>query len=280
MKDSMRTMARPYAILFAIALVVALLARIGLAVMDAAGWLAYDYISASGVPMLDVICSILTGSAFVTFLFAAALTLMVSAAGAVLQAALFAKGVQGAGKPAAAFLWGWAAAAVSLVCLLVVASGILSGVQVGSMSSKLPGAGALVLAAVCVTAILGTLLGAASQVMCACISRAGGRASWNLVGAAATCGAVVMVLTVLTFAAINAASPNMAAVGGLLAVDCVVNVALLLAAGKFTKSGSAGAFAGAQKPLFGVTRASCLRMTGFAMMPPAPFEGEVCVAGA
>ena len=67
MKDSMRTMARPYAILFAIALVVAVLARIGLAVMDAAGWLAYDYISASGVPMLDVICSILTGSAFVAF---------------------------------------------------------------------------------------------------------------------------------------------------------------------------------------------------------------------
>ena len=202
----MRTMARPYAILFAIALVVALLARIGLAVMDAAGWLAYDYISASGVPMLDVICSILTGSAFVAFLFAAALTLM-----------------------------GWAAAAMSLVCLLVVASGILSGVQVGSMSSKLPGAGALVLAAVCFTAFLGTLLGASSQVMCACISRAGGRASWNLVGAAAACGAVVMVLTVLTFAAINTASPNAAAVGGLLAIDCVVNVALLLAAGKFTK---------------------------------------------
>ena len=231
----MRTMARPYAILFAIALVVAVLARIGLAVMDAAGWLAYDYISASGVPMLDVICSILTGSAFVAFLFAAALTLMVSAGGAVLQAALFAKGVEGAGKPAAAFLWGWAAAAVTLVFQLVDASGIFSGVQVGSMSSKLPGAGALALAAVCFTAFLGTLLGASSQVVCACISRAGGRASWNLVGAAAACGAVVMVLTVLTFAAINTASPNMAAVGGLLAVDCVVNVALLLAAGKFTK---------------------------------------------
>lgn len=35
-----------------------------------------------------------------------------------------------------------------------------------------------------------------------------------------------------------------------------------------------------KSPLFDVTRASCLRMTGFAMMPPAPFEGEVCVAGA
>ena len=125
--------------------------------------------------------------------------------------------------------------AVSLVCLLVVARGILSGVQVGSMSSKLPGAGVLLVAAVVFTAFTGTLLGASSQVMCACISRAGRRASWNLVGAAAACGAVVMVLTVLTFAAINTASPNLAAVGGLFALDAAVNVAMLLVAARFTK---------------------------------------------
>lgn len=235
MKESMRAMARPYGILFAMALVVAVLARVGLAIMDATGWLSYDYISASGVPMLDVVCSILTGSAFVAFLFAAALTLMVSAAGVALQAFLFAKGTLGAGKPGAAFLWGWAAAAVSLVCLLVVASGILSGVQVGSMSSKLPGAGVLLVAAVVFTAFIGTLLGAAAQVVCACMARAGRRASWNLVGAAAACGAVVMVLTVLTFAAINTASPNLAAVGGLFALDAAVNVAMLLVAARFTK---------------------------------------------
>ena len=235
MKESMRAMARPYGILFAMALVVAVLARVGLAIMDATGWLSYDCISASGVPMLDVVCSILTGSAFVAFLFAAALTLMVPAAGVALQALLFAKGTLGAGKPGAAFLWGWAAAAVSLVCLLVVASGILSGVQVGSMSSKLPGAGVLLVAAVVFTAFIGTLLGAAAQVVCACMARAGGRASWNLVGAAAACGAVVMVLTVLTFAAINTASPNLAAVGGLFALDAAVNVAMLLVAARFTK---------------------------------------------
>ena len=235
MKESMRAMARPYSILFAMALVVAVLARVGLAIMDATGWLSYDYISASGVPMLDVVCSILTGSAFVAFLFAAALTLVVLAAGVALQASLFAKGTLGAGKPGAAFLWGWAAAAVSLVCLLVVASGILSGVQVGSMSSKLPGAGVLLVAAVVFTAFIGTLLGAAAQVVCACMARAGRRASWNLVGAAAACGAVVMVLTVLTFAAINTASPNLAAVGGLFALDAAVNVAMLLVAARFTK---------------------------------------------
>ena len=55
MKESMRAMARPYGILFAMALVVAVLARVGLAIMDATGWLSYDYISASGVPMLDVV---------------------------------------------------------------------------------------------------------------------------------------------------------------------------------------------------------------------------------
>ena len=59
MLGQMKAMARPYATLFAIALVVAVLARAGLAVMDVTGSLSYDYISASGVPMLDVVCSIL-----------------------------------------------------------------------------------------------------------------------------------------------------------------------------------------------------------------------------
>ncbi len=235
MKESKRAMARPYAILFAMALVVALLARVGLAIMDAAGWLSFDYISSSGVPMLDVICSILTGSALVAFMFAAALALMTSAAGVALHGLLFSRGVGGAGRPASAFLWGWAAVAVSLMCLLVVASGILSSVQVGSMSSKLPGAAVLACAVVGFTAFLGTLLGAASQVVCACLSRNGGKAGWNLVGAAAGCGVVVMVLTVLTFSAINVASPNVAAVGGLAALDAVVNLALLFGAARLTK---------------------------------------------
>ncbi len=235
MKESKRAMARPYAILFAMALVVALLARVGLAIMDAAGWLSFDYISASGVPMLDVVCSILTGSALVAFMFAAALALMVSAAGVALHGLLFSRGVGSAGRPASAFLWGWAAAAVSLVCLLVVASGILSSVQVGSMSSKLPGTAVLACAAVGFTAFLGTLLGAASQVVCACLSRNGGKAGWNLVGAAAGCGAAVMVLTVLTFSAINVASPNAAAVGGLAALDAAVNLMLLFGAARLTK---------------------------------------------
>ena len=90
--NDMKAMARPFLTLYAMALVIAILARIGLTVAGGTGVLAFDYISASGVPILDVICSILTGSAFVAFLFAAGLALVVSTAGPVLYGVLAARG--------------------------------------------------------------------------------------------------------------------------------------------------------------------------------------------
>ena len=195
MKD-MKAMAQPFLVLYAMALVVALLGRAGLAVAGGTGVLAFDYISASGVPVLDVICSILTGSAFVAFLFAAGLALCVSTAGAVLYGALASRAEGDAGAPAVrprpltAFLWGWATALVALVCLMIVALGILSAVQVGSMSSKLPGLPIIVVGVIGFAAFLGTLLGAASMVVCACVARwrAGHSLEMALVVAVALCG--------------------------------------------------------------------------------------------
>ena len=147
MKTQMKAMARPYVTLFGMALIVAVVARIGLGIMDATGALAYDYISASDVAILDTICSILTGSAFVAFMFAASLALTLSVAGVALYAAI-ARREGGQASAASAFLWGWATALVAIVCLVIVGGGILSAVQVGSMSSKLPGTGVLVVAAI------------------------------------------------------------------------------------------------------------------------------------
>ena len=138
MKEQLKGMARPYAMLFMIALAVAIVGRIGLAVMDLTGTLSYDYISAADVPILDVVCSILTGSALVAFMYAASLAMVVSTAGVALHGLLFARRSEGAGRPATAFLWGWATALAAIVCLLITVSGILSAVQVASMSSKLP----------------------------------------------------------------------------------------------------------------------------------------------
>ena len=76
MKEQLKDMARPYAMLFLIALAVAIVGRIGLAVMDLTGTLSYDYISAADVPILDVVCSILTGSALVAFMYAASLAMV------------------------------------------------------------------------------------------------------------------------------------------------------------------------------------------------------------
>lgn len=238
MKD-MKAMARPFLALYAMALVIALLGRIGLAVAGGTGVLAFDYISASGVPVLDVICSILTGSAFVAFLFAAGLALCVSTAGAVLYGALASRAQGDAGAPAVrprpltAFLWGWATALVALACLVVVVLGILSAVQVGSMSSKLPGLPIIVVVGVIgFAAFLGTLLGAASMVVCACVARwhTGHSLELSLIAAVALCGAVVAALTVGTFSALNAASISLPALGGWFAADVVANVAMLFGA--------------------------------------------------
>ena len=106
MKTQMKAMARPYVTLFGMALIVAVVARIGLGIMDATGALAYDYISASDVAILDTICSILTGSAFVAFMFAASLALTLSVAGVVLYAAIARReGGQARNFPARACSW-------------------------------------------------------------------------------------------------------------------------------------------------------------------------------
>lgn len=238
MKTQMKAMARPYVTLFGMALIVAVVARIGLGIMDATGALAYDYISASDVAILDTICSILTGSAFVAFMFAASLALTLSVAGVALYAAI-ARREGGQASAASAFLWGWATALVAIVCLVIVGGGILSAVQVGSMSSKLPGTGVLVVAAIVFAAFLGTLLGAASMVAVACVRRAKtskrARACVNLLVACAVCGLVVMVLTVGTFSTLNHVSIDTSALGVWFAADAIVNIAMLLAASRFAK---------------------------------------------
>ena len=169
-------------------------------------------------------------------MFAASLALTLSVAGVALYAAI-ARREGGQASAASAFLWGWATALVAIVCLVIVGGGILSAVQVGSMSSKLPGTGVLVVAAIVFAAFLGTLLGAASMVAVACVRRAktSKRACVNLLVACAVCGLVVMVLTVGTFSTLNHVSIDTSALGMWFAADAIVNIAMLLAASRFAK---------------------------------------------
>ena len=243
MKDTMRSMARPYLTLFGLALIIALLGRVALEFAGSAGILAFDYISASGVPILDVVCSILTVSAFVAFLFAAGLALVLSTAGPVLGVALYARGQEGAGRVGVAFLWGWATALVAIVCLVLLAFGILSAVQVGSMSSKLPGLPVIVLGVVAFAAFLGTLLAAAQMTLVACVerARAGRSLTTSLLVACAACGAVVAVLTLGTFAALNTASIQVPALLGWVAADVVVNLAIAFGAARVAARAQASA---------------------------------------
>ncbi|HBT95769.1 MAG TPA: hypothetical protein DEB24_06690 [Coriobacteriia bacterium] len=231
---------RPYAALFSVALIVAVLARLGLLAMDLTGTISYDYISTSHVPILDVICSILTGSTFVAFLFVAGLALTISLTGVLLYALLFYRRLENAdtkARPLCAFFCGWATALCALVCALIVVSGILSAVQIGSMSSKLPGFVALVVALIVFAAFLGTLSAASSLTLCACIARAkqGKGLYRSLIAAAAICGIPVTVLTVGIFSSINTSAINLPATGGWFAAALVVNIAIMAIATTLVK---------------------------------------------
>ena len=231
-----KKMAKPFGWLFALALIIAIIGRIGLGISGATGVLAFDYISASDVAILDVICSILTGSAFVAFLFAAGLVLCVSTAGAVLYGALYARGDIKA-NPATAFLAGWATALVAIICLVVLALGILSAVQMGSMSSKLPSMPVIILGVIIFAAFLGTLLGAAAMVVCACVAKARRKGSLGakLAIALTICGLVVMVLTVGTFASLNTTAINLPILGAWFVADIIMNLAILFTARGFVQ---------------------------------------------
>ncbi len=211
-----KKMAKPFGWLFALVLIIALIGRLGLGIAGGTGVLAFDYISAADVPILDVICSILTGSAFVAFLFAAGLALCASAAG------------------------GWATALVAIVSMVILALGILSAVQVGSMSSKLPSMPVIILGVIVFAAFLGTLLGAAAEVVCACVAktRRGGSLGAKLAIALTVCGLVVMVLTVGTFAALNTASINLPILGAWLVADVIMNLAIMFTARGFVQKAS------------------------------------------
>lgn len=237
MAKLMKDMARPYATLFAVALAVALIARAGLLVMDMTGIIAYDYISASGAAILDVVCSILTGSAFIAFVFAGSLALTLSTAGVVLYGYLTRKGAIRA-HPATAFLWGWATAFAAVLCLVIVASGILSGVQVASMSAKLPGPAALFVAAAAFSAFIATLLAAASLAVHACCMRAHSACDLGkkLVIAAVAYGVPVMLLSVGTFSSVNTAGIEALHVLGWLACDTAANLAMMAIAWRLAKA--------------------------------------------
>lgn len=231
-----KKMVKPFGWLFALVLIIAIIGRIGLGIAGATGVLAFDYISASGVAILDVICSILTGSAFVAFLFAAGLALCASTAGVVLYGALYARGDIKA-RPTTAFLAGWATALVAMVSLVILALGILSAVQVGSMSSKLPSMPVIILGVIVFAAFLGTLLGAAAEVVCACVARARRKGSLGakLALAVTVCGLIVMVLTVGTFASLNTTAINLPVLGTWFVADIIMNLAILFTARGFVQ---------------------------------------------
>lgn len=243
MGAQMKDVRRSFLALFAAALAVAVVGRIGLAVMDVSGVLTYDYIAASTGTLLNQVCSALTGPALVAFMALAGIVCALSVAAPLVYGYWCKQGVPRLSGFGPALAAGAAITAVGLVCALVFASGIMSAVQLASMKTKLVMDGGMALMGVAFVAALVTLNAAACAVVGACIVRAErgvgrGGAGAKLVAAAAVCGLVVVAFAIPTLAAINVAHIDGVACAGWLALDTAVNIALLAVAVRLAHSAS------------------------------------------
>ena len=93
----------------------------------------------------------------------------------------------------------------------------------------------IILGVIVFAAFLGTLLGAAAEVVCACVARARRKGSLGakLALAVTVCGLIVMVLTVGTFASLNTTAINLPVLGTWFVADIIMNLAILFTARGF-----------------------------------------------
>lgn len=236
MGNELKKSAPAYLGMFLIALVVAVLARVGLAVMDNSGVLSYNYRAATqpygteGLSTLDQLPMTLTGGQFIGFIFIGGLCLSLAVAAAMLFAHVFEKGE---GKLGTALVWGFATAIVSFACLIIVVLGMYSRVLLSSMTSGGGEGGSLGLTLGLLVLCVGTLIAAASMVLHAAYTREGSwkRMLWAVL-LALVCGAVVCVFVVGGFGAINAMPSNSSAIAGWLGAAIVANCVLLFVGNK------------------------------------------------
>lgn len=227
-----------YLVLAGIALVVSVVGRIGLAIADSTGIMQYDYIQGfSSLTLLNQICSVLTGPALFALFFTAGVALCIALATSLLFA-YHAKAGNDA-SPATAILLGIIMVVVTFICLFILLSGVFSPVQVSQMGSKLAMSPMMGLMALLFLLAIGSLIGAASQVLAACVVRYSDakRAGCRAILWAFVCGLVVMALTLPTFNVFNATGQPNAAIGSLwFCIDTVANIVIGFVAAKMAKA--------------------------------------------
>lgn len=221
--------------MYVIALIVALLARIGLSVMGNSGVLAFNYSSATHPeiykkPLFDQLAEALTSGSFFGFLFICGLCLALAVASVMLFSYILHTGSYEAAHPEIwACVTGALTVLVSIVCIAIIAPANFSEIQImfmGSMGGDMSGAGGVAISLfICIT----TLIAAASMVFDWCISlwkKSWRRGFLSFVLATLICGMIVLLLLQNIAGILFCVSVDMAALTGALWIAIVVHIAI------------------------------------------------------
>lgn len=227
MKTDIKLTNFSFVMLYVIAIVMAVLGRIGIAILDGMGGVAYDYISISSGTLFEQLLSIFSGAQLYGFMCAMALLCCVLLASAIMHGFAYAQDPEGAslGKT---FLAALLTTLVAFLCLIIPVSGLFSGVQLWGLKIAAPVTGAVIGMGLIAFLAIVALEFAVLEVIYFCIARAhDGKSLWvTLLVAAAICGFIVVLLTVFVFTAMN--EPPINAAGGTLwfSISLVVNLVI------------------------------------------------------
>ncbi|QKF06728.1 hypothetical protein HLV38_00280 [Berryella wangjianweii] len=219
----------PFGLVFGLGLLFALITRLGVVGLDAAGAFSYNYRAATAPYIstgstLDQLCMALSGGTLIGFMTACGIALSLAVATVLVFAHVY-PWKSGRCVAPMALVWGAACALVSFVCVGIVITGLFSGVQLHQISSKGgSGTGAILpLLFLCVA----TLIAAA----CCGLSTSlrDGEAGWvrRVLVAFVGCGLVLGVCTAGSFAAINSSPVSLPVAVGWLAGSLVANVGVM-----------------------------------------------------
>ena len=229
-----------YLMLYVIAIVLAILGHIGIAILDGMGGVSYDYISTSEGTLFVQLLSIFSGAQLYGFMCAMALMCCTFLASVIMHGVGFSKDPSSASF-GRTLLAGLVTAVVGFVCFGIIVSGLFSGVQLWGLKIQAPVTGGIIGMGIVALITLTTLVAAAIEVVCTCISAANDEKSlWvKLLIAAAVCGFIVVLLSVFTFNALNVAKIS-GAVGSLwFGVGIVINLAIMCVCTSIRKKGAA-----------------------------------------
>lgn len=203
------------------ALILALIIRLGLAMLDRLGGITYDYIAASTGPILTQMLTVFTGAQLYGVIVASLLMCSVYCAAQAILVRSFQQDSLRSFPFLKTLMHGLFTTVIALFCAAIVGSRTLSAVQIAAMKTKLEvNAGMILMAVMMLVIFVALFTSIAAAIYTVVQKKVQGKSFFStLILLVITWGLLTSISTAFTFNTFNQTHLNGMAIAGWLAID-------------------------------------------------------------